>query len=411
MNVRAVPGDGIGSRAMLAVLLLASTLGVMGGAILVPVLEVIRGELGVSGTASGFIITAHGLAIAVTSPLVGKLIDRWSVRPVMIGGLVLYGIAGGAGLVVTSFPALIVSRLLFGAGAAAVFVGTTVALLAFYRGRVRDRVMGWRATATSVGGLIWPLLGGALGGISWHATFAIYLVGIPIALAAVWSLPKTAAGAGKQGGGGMVALLRRRPGLLAFYGLLISMAIMMYALAVFLPQRLAELGITEPLLVSVYAVVASSLATSLFGLVYARIRARLSYGALLRIAAAGWLAAFLIFATISQPVVLLIAPLLFGVATGILFPVASVLVDDRAGPDLRAKAASLTGTMIFAGQFVSPLLFGPLIDATSTTTGFLAAAGIAAVMLVILLVVRISEPAEVDVPAPDAPATAEAAQA
>ena len=39
-----------------------------------------------------------------------------------------------------------------------------VALLALYRGSVRDRVMGWRSTATSVGGLVWPLLGGVLGG-------------------------------------------------------------------------------------------------------------------------------------------------------------------------------------------------------------------------------------------------------
>lgn len=145
---------------MLAVLLAASTLGVMGGAVIVPVLEVIRGDLGVSGTAAGFILTGHGFAIAVSSPLMGRLIDRWGIRAPMIGGLVIYGIGGGAGLVVTSYPALIVSRLVFGVGAAAVFTGTTVALLALYQGAERDRVMGWRSTATSVGGLIWPLLGG-----------------------------------------------------------------------------------------------------------------------------------------------------------------------------------------------------------------------------------------------------------
>jgi ACDE family multidrug resistance protein len=54
----------------------------------------IRSDLGVSGTAAGLIITAHSLAIAVSSPLVGWLIDRLGVRPVLSGGLVLYGIAG-----------------------------------------------------------------------------------------------------------------------------------------------------------------------------------------------------------------------------------------------------------------------------------------------------------------------------
>ncbi|MPY81074.1 MAG: MFS transporter, partial [Actinophytocola sp.] len=42
----------------------------MAGAIVMPVLEVIRGDLRVTGTAAGLIITAHGLAIAVASPLV-----------------------------------------------------------------------------------------------------------------------------------------------------------------------------------------------------------------------------------------------------------------------------------------------------------------------------------------------------
>lgn len=40
---------------------------------------------------------------------------------------------------------------------------TTVALLTLYSGSVRDRIMGWRTTATTLGGLIRPLFGGALG--------------------------------------------------------------------------------------------------------------------------------------------------------------------------------------------------------------------------------------------------------
>lgn len=81
--------------AALALLLLASTLGVMGGSIIVPVLEVIRSDLGVDGTAAGLIITAHGLAIAVASPATGWMIDRWGVRRPLAGGLALYGVEIG----------------------------------------------------------------------------------------------------------------------------------------------------------------------------------------------------------------------------------------------------------------------------------------------------------------------------
>jgi ACDE family multidrug resistance protein len=384
------PG-GIGSRVVLAVLLLGSTLGVMGGATIVPVLELIRTDLGVSGTASGFIITAHGLAIALTSPLIGRLIDRFGVRIPMVAGLAVYGIAGAAGMVVDSFPVLVASRLVFGVGAAAVFSCTTVALLALYQGSLRDRVMGWRSTATSAGGLVWPLLGGLLGGISWHAAFGVYLIGVPLALAALASMPNVSKASESSGRIGFVGLLRRKPRLLAYYALLVLMAIMMYVVAVFLPQRLAEIGITSPLLVSIYAVVGGAVVTSVVGLCYARLRRRTSYTVLLRAVACAWVVAYVVYGTVSHPVLLLLAPALLGAANGIMLPLATVLIDETAGHDLRAKAAALMGTAIFAGQFVSPLLLGPVIAATSTTVGFLVAAGIGAAILAVFLAVRVPE--------------------
>ncbi|MBX9393911.1 MFS transporter [Streptomyces sp. TRM72054] len=63
-------------------------------------------------------------------------------------------------------------RLLLGVGAAAVFTGFTVAFLALYRGQARDRAMGWRTTATTAGGFVYPPAAGALGNVSWHAPFA-----------------------------------------------------------------------------------------------------------------------------------------------------------------------------------------------------------------------------------------------
>ncbi|MEV6712579.1 MFS transporter [Lentzea sp. NPDC051208] len=146
------------------------------------------------------------------------------------------------------------------------------------------------------------------------------------------------------------------------------------------------------MLVSIYAVVGPSIITSLIGLFYGRLRARFGYATLLRVAFAATLAGFLLYATITQPVLLLLAPALFGVGNGILFPIATVMVDQAAGAEHRGRAASLSGTAIFTGQFISPLLFGPLIAATSTTTGFLIAAAISATLLTITVVRGIGKP-------------------
>ncbi|MBX7268890.1 MFS transporter [Micromonospora sp. Llam7] len=400
-------------RAVLSVLLLASTLGVMGGATIAPIIEVIRQNLGISGTAAGLILTSHSLAIALVSPLAGKATDHYGPRIPLAVGLVLYGLGGAAGMFTTSLPALLASRLVLGTGAAAVFTCSTVAMLALYRGPERDRVMGWRTTATSAGGFAYPLLAGALGHLSWHAPFAIYLIGVPLGLAALLALPNPAAdphattGPRRRGRGEAFRLLRARPLLLGLCAIWVATAGLMMVLAVFLPRRLDQLGIQDTLLVALYGVVLSSATASLAGLAYPRLRTRLSYPSLLRVSALAWTAAFVVFAFAGHPLLLLLVPILTGIGIGIAMPTLTVLIDHAAPPEQRGVATSLQATALFGGQFASPLVFGPLIEATSVTTGALIAAAGTTGMVLALLRLRVPEPDPIDEPtAPDTVAVA-----
>lgn len=391
------PGVGrdlTGPPAALVVLLLGSTLVVMAGAVLAPVLALIRVELALTGTAAGLVLTTHALALAVASPAVGWLIDRCGVRGPLAAGLVLYGVAGGAGLATTSYPALLASRVVFGLGAAAVFAGTTVALLDLYQGPQRDRVMGWRSTATSLGGVLWPLAGGALGGLSWHAPFGVYLLGIPLGVATLLTLPtprvdsghEHGAGrdAGGDGSGGVVRLIRERPRILGLFALLATGTLLLYGLLVFLPLRLAEIGVRAPFLVAVVTV-SMSAAMSLTGLVYARVLARLGYGRLLRATYLAWGLSFALLASTDRLALVVLAQALFGAGMGLAIPALTVLLGEAAPPRLRGQVTALSGTAIFLGQFSSPLLLGPVVDATSIPTGFLAAAALAGGVLLALL--------------------------
>ncbi|WP_079110915.1 MFS transporter [Streptomyces roseifaciens] len=393
-------------RAALAVLLLASTLTVMAGTILTPVVGVIRGELGVSGTGAGLILTAHGLSLAIASPLVGWTIDRWGLKTPLVAGLLLYGVAGGAGLVTTSYTALIISRFAFGVGAAAVFAGTTVALLALYEGPERDRVAGWRSVAISVGGIIWPLLGGALGGISWHGPFAIYLLGIPVGIAMMFTLPKSLNAKRPGGGGGTITLLRSRPRLLGLYALSLTSSFLLYVLAVFLPQRLAQLGVETPFLVALYTT-STSVAGTLVGLAYAKIKKSLGYIRLLRVSVVLWVAAFLVAGTAGNSVLIVLAPALFGLGMGMSVPALAVMIGETAPPALRGQATSLSGTANFTGQFAAPLVIGPAVGATSIATGFRIAGGIAALSFLLLFLLKDPAPAAAPSAAPKEPADEE----
>ncbi|MEU3228180.1 MFS transporter [Streptomyces sp. NPDC006976] len=389
----------------LTVLLLASTLGVMGGATIAPVIEVMRQSLGVGGTEAGLVLTAHSLAIAVVSPLVGRAVDRFGPRLPLALGLVVYGLGGGAGMVIDSYPLLFASRLVLGVGAAAVFTCSTASLLGLYRGDLRDRVMGWRTTATTAGGFLYPLVAGALGNHSWHAPFAVYLIAMPLGVATFLVLPPgmRVGGEGSRsqegGKGGAIRLLRERPLVTALCGLWVATTGLMMVLAVSLPRRLDQLGIHDTLVVALYGTVLASGAASVVGLTYARLTARLGYTVLMRIAALCWTLAFLVFAVAEHPAVLLAVPVLTGLGTGITMPTLTVLVDRSVPPEQRGTATSLQATALFGGQFASPLVFGPLVDATSLgAAALIAAAGTAAILLALF---RLKDPR--DLGAADAP--------
>ncbi|AZQ37978.1 MFS transporter [Streptomyces cyaneochromogenes] len=377
-------------RSVLFVLLAGSTLTVMAGTVLSPVLPLIRRELQLGGTAAGLLLTAHGLALAVASPLAGWLLDRYGIRRPLVAGLLLYGVAGGSGLFIDSYGVLFAARLAFGVGAAAVFSGTTLALLTLYQGPERDRAMGRRSTAISLGGILWPLLGGALGTISWHGPFAVHLIGLPLALGVLLLLPADT-GTRTAGGGTAFTLLRLRPRLLGLYAISFTSSLLLYVLSVFLPQRLAQAGIDEPALIAPYTA-ASSLAASAAGLAYAKARAYLGYAAFLRVAGACWTLGLLVAGTATRPAALLAAPALFGLGMGMSVPAMTVLINRTAPPHLKGQATALSGTAAFSGQFLSPVFFGPLVAATSLAHGLLAAAGLAAVVLLAVLVLPLPLP-------------------
>lgn len=363
----------------------------MAGAILTPVVGVIRGDLDVSGTSAGLILTAHGLSLAVVSPFVGWAIDRWGLRTPLVSGLLLYGIAGGAGLFTESYAALIASRFLFGVGVAAVFAGTTVALLALYQGAERDRVAGWRSTAISLGGIVWPLLGGALGELSWHGPFAVYLLGIPVGVAMLLVMPDLPA-EGRATRGGAVRLLREHPRLLSLYALSLFGSFLLYVMAVFLPQRLTENGIDEPFTISLITT-STSVAGSLVGLVYAKMKAGLGYENLLRLAVVAWSLAFLITGLSAHPALVTVSASLFGLGSGLSVPALAMMIGETAPSARRGQAMSLSGTANFTGQFIAPLVIGPIVGATSIAAGFLVGAALGGLVLLLLLLMRLSPPA------------------
>ncbi|WP_336364847.1 MFS transporter [Halalkalicoccus salilacus] len=320
--------------------------------------------------------------IVLVSPIAGTLIDRVDPRRPFIAGLLLYAAGGGAGLVIESFIPLLVSRAVLGVGVAFVYSGITVLIYDLYEGQRMNRALGLRSSANSVGGVVWPLIGGGLGTLSWQAPFGVYLITLPLGLLAVVTIPETKRSRDSTrvrsdaGIAGVVAILRRRPVLLSVYVLYFAANAFLYSIVVFYPQLLAGLGITSSLSISFY-LSANGIAGGISAAIYDRLVARTSRHVLVVIALALWIGAFMGATLASSALTAVPTVVAFGLGQGLVFPSAFAWIEALAPPDRQGQFSSYLASSGYTGQFVSPVLFGLVVPPFGVRGVFGAAALIA----------------------------------
>ena len=366
------------------IIVASATLTVMAGAILGPVVPQIRDGVGVSDALAGLIITTHGAFIVLASPLAGAAVDRFGPRRPYLVGLVVYAVGGGAGLFVDDFLPLLVSRAVLGVGVAFVYTGITVLIYELYEGGRMDRALGLRTGANSVGAATWPLVGGALGVLSWNAPFGVYLIALPLGAVAFFAVPETDSGTRRSGTdepedtASVFSVLRRRPALVFVYLLYLWANVLLYAVVVFYPTFLEELGVTSSFTVGLYLAV-NGVAGGVSATAYDRLKRRVGSRVLVLAAFVLWTAAFGVASFATSLVAAVVPVVLFGLGLGLVFPSAFVWVEGLAPESMRGRLSSYVASFGFTGQFLSPVVFGPLVVPFGVRGVFVTASGSAIV--------------------------------
>ncbi|WP_435069312.1 MFS transporter [Haloplanus sp. C73] len=358
------------------VLIASGTLTVMAGAVLGPVVNQVGTSLGVSQSLAGLVITTHGLFIVLTSPVAGALVDRYGPRRPYVLGLGLYGVAGGAGLVVETFPALLVTRAVLGVAVAFVYTSITVLIYSLYEGERKNRVMGLRGSANSLGAAVWPLVGGALGTLSWHGPFGVYLLALPLGVVAAVTVPDLARSDGDSGESGVAVLrrtLRARPLLALVYGLFFAANLLLYGIVVYYPRVLATVGVDSSLAISLY-LAAMGAAGAVSAYHYDRIKRRFDYRRLVLAALSLWTIGFGVATVAASRVVALVPVVLFGLGQGLVFPTVLLWVEELVPADRQGQFSSYVAMVGYVGQFLAPVAFGPVAGAFGVRAVFATAA-------------------------------------
>lgn len=143
-------------------------------------------DLGVSQGQVLWIINAYTIALAALLMPVGAIGDRWGRKPVLMSGLVVFGVASVAVALSTTTEMMIAARVVAGMGAAMVMPVTLSVITSSFSEEDRPRAIGIWAGLAGSGAIIGLFVSAfAVDALSWRWSLAL-----PVALAAA-AIPVT----------------------------------------------------------------------------------------------------------------------------------------------------------------------------------------------------------------------------
>lgn len=134
-----------------------------------------------------WIINSYTLTLAALLLPLGAVGDRWGRRPVLVAGLVIFGIASAAAGLSPTAGVMVAARLAGGIGAAMIMPVTLAIITSTFPDKERSRAIGVWSAVAGAGGLLGMFLAAVLVDVvSWRYQFVLPVV--LAALAAIMAL-------------------------------------------------------------------------------------------------------------------------------------------------------------------------------------------------------------------------------
>jgi MFS family permease len=350
-----------------AVILLGSSLTIVGSVMIAPVLPKIGAEFGpITAHADALIpLVAAGpaLTIALFAPIAGWLADRFGRKAMLMLATLLYALLGAAPSQLNDLSHILATRLLFGCAEAMVMTCCTTLIGDYWRGPDRSRYVGRQVVTIAVIGSIFFVIGGAVGETSWRAPFLLYLLPLlllPAMAAALWE-PARAEERRDTPPTALDAAAWRRVATaysLIFVGMLASFIVPVQS-----PVIIVGLGVTSSTLIGLCAGL-GLLATLAGALAWPLVRRHLG-AAFVNALLLGLLAVGLwLMARADSYNAVLAAVAIHGFGGGMLVPNALAPLLEHLPESARARGVGGFTSCLYLGQFVSPIVIA-IIAATT----------------------------------------------
>lgn len=359
-------------RMRLFIILAAGSLITMVGGVASPVLPEVITVLDFDRALAGNLVSIHALTIALFSPILGFVADKMGPLRVLVPSLVLYSIFGVAGAFLSDFWLLLGSRALLGATAGGIAAGSLGVLGKLYDQERRAQIIAYATAALTIAGIVFPLLGGTVGSLHWRYAFALYSIAFPLAIMAVLAFPEIK-NRRKPNTTNISSELKRvllTARVLELLMLVALTAAIMYSVVIYAPMYLKEelqLGtVPNGVLLATRALTAGI--TSALG---AKKLAK-RYSIQGAIALGFGLMALTLFTIplLDYYLLLLVSASIFGMGFGLVLPNLYSSLSNASPQEIRSSILAIGIGTSFFGQFLSPVLLGPMLNHGSFTGVF-----------------------------------------
>jgi EmrB/QacA subfamily drug resistance transporter len=147
-------------------------------------------EFGASQSTVLWIINIYTISLAALLLPLGALGDRWGRKPMLLAGLVVFGVASAAAGLAPSIEVMVVARFLSGVGAAMIMPVTLAVITSTFPAEERSKAIGVWTGVAGGGGLLGMYLSAVLVDFaSWRWLFvlpiALVMVAIGVALRSI----------------------------------------------------------------------------------------------------------------------------------------------------------------------------------------------------------------------------------
>jgi len=366
----------------LLVLLVAGSLTTMAGGVVAPILPEMVQQLHLDPAFAGNLVSMHCLTIALFSPPLGILADKVGRLRVLVPSLILYALFGMAGALLHTLGPLLVVRGLLGAASGGIAAASLGLLGSMYEGETRSQALGYATSTLTITGIAFPLLGGWVGSTHWQFAFFLYGLGLPLALLAALVLKdkqQTKAKPKAKDSGRKLREVLGHPYTLRLLLTLSLASVAMYAVVIYAPLYLkTTIGAGAALNGIVLASRAIGAAiVSAFG---AKWLAKTLGAAQATAVGFGLMALTLMTIPLLHQISwIVLAAVFFGAGFGIVLPTLYSTLASLAPSDLRSSVLAAGTGAGFLGQFLSPIVLGPVLGFGGLEGVFYAAATIALV--------------------------------